>query len=168
MGFETTSVTKLKEYAERMKSRMASVAKQAERSVDAALTVVEVGGTTFAFGYINGRYGAMPANATANALPEYDIAGVPADLAAGIVLVGVGLMGGAGKYEEHAVRVGAGAIGAWGYRTGFQMGATAYTNSSGANSRTTTVTSGMGGQMGAGGARVRTGQHQVRDLHGAR
>lgn len=157
MAFETTSVTKLKEYAERMKSRMANVAKKAEVAVDAAMTVVEVGGTAFAFGYVNGRYGALPANATANALPEYDIAGVPVDLAAGIVLVGLGLLGGAGKYEEHAVRVGAGALGAWGYRTGYQMGATAYQNSSGTNSRSTTVTSGAGRAIGGGSVRMRTG-----------
>lgn len=163
MAFETTSVHKLKEMAERARARVATMAKQAEKSIDAALTVAEVGGTAFGFGYVNGRYGAIPAGATANALPEYDVMGVPLDLVSGIALVGLGLVGAAGKYEEHAVRIGAGGLAAWGYRTGYQMGATAYTNSSGANSRTTTVTQGRGngGEMGQGGVRMRTGERET-------
>lgn len=158
MAFETTSIAKLKEHADSLKRRMASMASKAEKGVDAALTVVEVAGVGFGLGYVNGRYGVIPANSTANALPEYDIAGMPADLLGGIALVGVALLGGAGKYEEHAVRVGAAALGAYGYRTGYQMGATAYVNSTGAQSRTTTVTSGAGrSAIGPGGVRMRTG-----------
>lgn len=147
-----------------LKGRMANMAVKAERSIDAALTVVEVGGVGFGMGYINGRYGVLPANATKNTLPEFDVAGVPFDLAGGLALTALSMLGGLGaKYEEHGVRVGAAMLGAYGYRTGYQMGAAAYTTSAGAQSRTTTVTSGRGGgRMGEGDqVRLRTGDRQT-------
>jgi hypothetical protein len=37
-------------------------------------------------------------------------------------MTGVALLGGFGKYAEHGVNIGAGAIGSYAYRTGFEIG----------------------------------------------
>jgi hypothetical protein len=56
--------------------------------------------------------------------------GLPVDLGVGIALTGVAMFGGFGKYGEHGVNVGAGAIASYAYRSGHQLGSDAAQDSS--------------------------------------
>ena len=57
MAFSTQSLAKAQEHLERMQTRMAKVRQHAEASMGQAIQSVEVGGTAFAFGYPNPRWG---------------------------------------------------------------------------------------------------------------
>jgi hypothetical protein len=48
--------------------------------------------------------------------------GVPVDLGVGFALTGVAMFGGLGKYGEHGVNIGSGALAAYAYRSGYQLG----------------------------------------------
>ncbi len=47
----------------------------------------------------------------------------------GFALTGIAMFGGLGEYREHGVNIGSGALAAYGYRSGFQLGADAASNS---------------------------------------
>jgi hypothetical protein len=116
MGFNTQSLSKMQEHLERAQARMAKVREHAEASVGQAIQTTEVGGTAFAFGYANARWGENG---------ELKVLGLPVDLGVGFALTGLSLMGGLGKYAEHGNNIGSGAIAAFAYRSGMQMGAQA-------------------------------------------
>ena len=48
--------------------------------------------------------------------------GVPVDLGVGFALTGVAMFGGLGRYGEHGVNIGSGALAAYAYRSGYQLG----------------------------------------------
>ena len=68
---------------------------------------------------------------------EVKVFGVPVDLGVGIALTGVSMFGGFGKYGEHGINVGAGAIASYAYRSGHQLGSDAAQSSDSTNSSTT-------------------------------
>jgi len=105
-----------KEALSRAKNSMSKVREKAEEAIGQGIEVTEVGGAAFAFGYANARWGEDG---------EVKAFGIPVDLGAGIALTGLAMFGGFGKYGEHGVNVGAGAIAAYSYRTGYQLGAAA-------------------------------------------
>lgn len=152
MAFE--SVAHVKEYAERLKSRMHNMAQAAERGIGFAMEIAEVNAATMGWGYVSGRWGAVPANAQPNTLPEYDVMGIPADLLAGGALLAISFFGGLGKYESHGIHLGAGSVGAFTYRLGYQLGATAGGHS--------TSVSGVPRQVGQGAVRVNAWGGRVR------
>jgi hypothetical protein len=119
MAFTSQSLAKAREYAERMQGKMAKLREHAEEAIGNGIQVTEVGGAAFAFGYANGRWGE---NGEIKAL------GVPVDLGVGFALTGIAMFGGLGKYAEHGVNVGSGALAAYGYRSGFQLGQDAASN----------------------------------------
>jgi len=116
MAFTSQSLAKAREYAERMSTKMSKLREHAEEAVGNGIQVTEVGGTAFAFGYANGRWGEDG---------EIKFLGVPVDLGVGFALTGIAMFGGLGKYGEHGVNVGSGALAAYGYRAGFQLGSSA-------------------------------------------
>jgi hypothetical protein len=120
MAFTSQSLAKAREYAERMSSKMAKLREHAEEAIGNGIQVTEVGGTAFAFGYANGRWGEDG---------EIKMLGVPVDLGVGFALTGIAMFGGLGKYAEHGVNIGSGALAAYGYRAGFQLGQDAATDS---------------------------------------
>jgi hypothetical protein len=130
MAFNTQSLAKMQDHLERMQGRMAKVREHAEASVGLAIQATEVGGTAFAFGYANGRWGEDG---------ELKVLGLPVDLGVGFALTGLSLLGGLGKYAEHGNNVGSGAIAAFAYRSGMQMGAQAAEASSGATPERTSM-----------------------------
>jgi hypothetical protein len=107
------SVAEAREALSRARNAMAKVREQAEEAIGHGIEVAEVGGAAFGFGYANGRWGEDG---------EVKILGLPLDLGAGIALTGVAMLGGLGLYTEHGINVGAGAIAAYAYRTGYQLG----------------------------------------------
>jgi hypothetical protein len=108
------SLTEAKEALSRAKNSMAKVREKAEEAIGHGIEVAEVGGTAFGFGYANAKWG--------DETGELKAFGIPVDLGAGIALTGVAMFGGFGRYAEHGVNVGAGAIAAYSYRTGYQLG----------------------------------------------
>jgi hypothetical protein len=114
MAFTSQSLSKAREYADRMREKMSKIREHAEEAVGNGIQVTEVGGTAFAFGYANGRWGEDG---------EIKVLGIPVDLGVGFALTGVAMFGGLGKYGEHGVNVGSGALAAYAYRSGYQLGA---------------------------------------------
>jgi hypothetical protein len=113
MAFTSQSLAKARDYAERMSHKMAKLREHAEEAIGNGILVTEVGGTSFAFGYANGRWGEDG---------EMKMLGVPVDLGVGFALTGVAMFGGLGKYGEHGVNIGSGALAAYAYRSGYQLG----------------------------------------------
>ena len=116
MAFTSQSLAKAREYADRMQGKMARLREHAEEAIGNGIQVTEVGGTAFAFGYANGRWGEDG---------EIKVLGVPVDLGVGFALTGIAMFGGLGKYGEHGVNIGAGALASYAYRAGHQLGADA-------------------------------------------
>lgn len=113
MAFQMT-LSEAKEALTRAKHAMGKVREKAEEAIGNGIEVAEVGGTAFGFGYANARWGGDDG--------ELKMFGIPVDLGVGIALTGVSMFGGFGRYGEHGVNVGAGAIAAYSYRTGYQLG----------------------------------------------
>lgn len=116
MAFSMT-LTEAKEALSRARNSMAKVREKAEEAIGQGIEVAEVSGTAFGLGYANGRWGGDDG--------ELKAFGIPVDLGLGIALTGVAMFGGFGKYNEHGVNVGAGAVASYSYRTGYQLGAEA-------------------------------------------
>jgi hypothetical protein len=119
MAFE--GLSKVKALQERLTSRMHSMRMKAEKAIEQTTTVVEVNGTLFGWGYANEKWGEAPKD-DANGFKEYKLLGVPADLGAGLALLGVSFFGGLGKYDSHGINVGAASTGGFSYRLGAEMG----------------------------------------------
>ena len=113
MAFQMT-LGEAKDALTRAKHAMGRVREKAEEAIGSGIEVAEVGGTAFGFGLANGKWGGEDG--------EIKMFGIPVDLGVGIALTGVSMFGGFGRYAEHGVNLGAGAIAAYSYRTGFQLG----------------------------------------------
>lgn len=86
-----------KQRAERLMARARTITEKSEETVGQVIRTMEVGGSAFTAGVLKGRYGTV------------EIAGVPADLGAAVVLHGIGFLGG-GKYKEHLHAFGDGVL----------------------------------------------------------
>lgn len=148
-------LAKVKEFAERARARMSNMRKESERVISRTLQVVETTATLGGWGYANGRWGEVSAQ-DASSLAEIKLLGMPADLVAGGVLLGVSFFKGLGAYEEHGFNVGTGSTGAFAYRMGYEMGSKS-AHESHAGKTTTKGTPAMtAGNRGAHGGRVHT------------
>jgi hypothetical protein len=127
MAFQMT-LGEAKEALARAKNAMGKVREKAEEAIGHGIEVAEVGGTAFGFGYANAKWGDDG---------ELKMFGGPVDLGVGIALTGVAMFGGLGRYAEHGVNVGAGAIAAYAYRTGYQLGAESNDSASDTTTQTT-------------------------------
>lgn len=125
------------------------------------IAIVEVGGTAFGFGLLQGRRGGMP---------EIPYIGLSADLFTGLVLHLVGFMGWAGKYGDHVHNIGNGAIASWAVNQGALFGEKMRKEAEGGSAATTGLTSGgyedaylralhAQGGMGVSPAQVYAQQH---------
>jgi hypothetical protein len=112
---------RLKAAYETMAHRMRNLRASTEKSIERATSLAVTAGSTGAFAYLNERYGQPPAN-DPSALAEYQLMGVPADLAFGGVATVAVFLGAAGKYEHLVSSVGNGALGAFTYRFGAETG----------------------------------------------
>jgi hypothetical protein len=113
MAFQM-SLSEAKDALSRAKHAMARIREKSEEAIGSGIEVAEVGGTAFGFGWANGKWGGDDG--------ELKMFGIPVDLGVGIALTGVSMFGGFGRYGEHGVNVGAGAIASYAYRTGYQLG----------------------------------------------
>jgi hypothetical protein len=125
MAFQMT-LSEAKDALSRAKHAMTRIREKSEEAIGHGIEVAEVGGTAFGFGYANARWGGDDG--------EIKMFGIPVDLGVGIALTGVSMFGGFGKYGEHGVNVGAGAIASYAYRTGYQLGSESDSSSKGAHS----------------------------------
>src|SRR5579875_1118149 len=116
MAFQMT-LSEAKDALTRAKHAMARVREKAEDAIGSGIEVAEVGGTAFGFGYANAKWGGDEG--------ELKMFGIPVDQGVGIALTGVSMFGGFGRYGEHGVNVGAGAIASYAYRTGYELGSAA-------------------------------------------
>jgi hypothetical protein len=121
---EFQALAKAKELYERAHARLGKFREENERTISRALQAVETAGACGGWGYANGRWGTK-SESDANALPEIQVVGIPADLAVGVGLLGVSFFGGLGKYDEHGFNVGSGSAAAFSYRMGHELGSKA-------------------------------------------
>lgn len=149
MAFE--SLAKVKEFQERLTSRMSNMRKRAEKSIEQAMAVVEINGGLAGWGYANERWGDAPTD-DPSGYREVKIMGVPADLTAGLGLLAFSFFGALGKYDEHGLNLGNASTGAFSYRLGGEAGRRAATKAA----QTTTQ-----GQMTTGAAQSRGRTHHV-------
>jgi hypothetical protein len=142
MGDHFSSMSRVKEYAENLRSRMSNIRKANEKKIGQVGQIVGVNATSFVWGYANERYGTVVDAVTG--LKEIELLGVPADVGVGAVLMGVALFGGLGKYDEIGISVGAGSTAPFVYRLGAAMGRNAANKAAGGTSTQ--------GRMGTGAA----------------
>ena len=93
MAFE--SLAKVKELQERLVTRMTNMRKRAEHGIAQAMAIVEVNGGLAAWGYANERWGDPPKD-DPSGYREVKVMGIPADLTAGLALIGMAMFGGLG------------------------------------------------------------------------
>jgi len=127
MAFTMTNVAQAREMveqlrhkAERAESMAMKFRKRAQGWIGTTVRVTEVSGAAMAFGYAHGRWGENG---------ELAVAGLPVDIGAAVLLHGAALFGGLGAYAEHGHNLGNGALAAYAYRTGAQIGAAAASRS---------------------------------------
>lgn len=93
-----TEVLDLRRKAESAIARARSALSKADEAVDTVVHAAVTGGTAFAFGVVQGRYGGV------------EVVGVPADLGAAVVLHALGFAGVAGKQTTYLHAAGNGAL----------------------------------------------------------
>lgn len=81
-----------------LKKRIGNIKEKAEEATEKVVATAEVGAAAFAMGVINGKTGGV------------EIVGVPLELGAGIGLVGLGMLGVAGKASDHLHNIGTGCL----------------------------------------------------------
>jgi len=104
---------------------------KADKAIDVSVTAVVTGGTAFAFGVAQGRYGGL------------EVAGVPADLGAALVLHGLGFAGVGGKQNDYLHAAANGALACYLSTLGRGVGV---------DWRARSLTGGSSGSLPAGGA----------------
>lgn len=100
---------------EALKQRWANWKEKGQEQLGHVLQTAEVGATAFGFGFMRGKMGDAEGN--------LDVAGMPASLATGVVMHGLGFMGVFGKHSEHAHNIGDGALAEYAAVQGMRMGA---------------------------------------------
>ena len=84
-----SQLLRMRDNANRMMQKAASVRGKAEGTVESVVRTMEVAGSAFAAGMVNGRYGGV------------EIVGVPADLAGGLAAHALAFVGVAGRNGKH-------------------------------------------------------------------
>lgn len=99
-------------------ARMSGLKGGGERAFGEVLKTVETVGVAGAMSFVNARYAEA-------GKPAYEVAGVPADLAGGILIGALSLAGYLGKYDEHGHNISNGLIATYAVRMGSIWGANA-------------------------------------------
>ena len=107
--------------AERFTSRTSLGPAGGERMFGGILKGLEIVGVAGAMSYFNARHAAAGRNA-------YEVMGVPADLALGLLFSGFALTGYFGQQGDHALNFGLGFLGAYACRMGSIWGAASRSN----------------------------------------
>jgi hypothetical protein len=108
------SLAHARELAERVQKKMAKFKEESETHIQYGLQGAEVSGTALGLGYANARWGG-PNGAI-------EVAGLPIDMSLGITMHMISFLGGLGEYREHGHNVADGAMAAFSYRMGMQLG----------------------------------------------
>ena len=112
---------------ETMKKRIGSVKEKAEETAGVVLQTVEVAGACFGMSYANERYGKTVVGTGG----EIQVAGMPVDLGAAVVLKGLSFFGALGKHAHHGQSVGDGLLACYASRIGGKLGRNAKTKGGG-------------------------------------
>jgi len=158
MAFE--SLARVKEGYERLQGRMRGIAARTEKAVEQGFAVVEVNGGLFAWGYANEKW----SDATDQGVKELRVLGMPADLGAGAVMLGLSFFGGFGKYAEHGINLGNASTGAFFNRLGIEMAQKSEQQATQTKTSGGHVFRAAGAEMGRAGPRG----GQVHEVHYAR
>ena len=102
-----------------MKRHLLTIREKAEAGMERAILGVEVVGGAAAVSYYNGLKGTSGAPA--------QVFGYDADLAAGVILAGAGILDMAGKHSDHFFNVGVGALASYATREAYEKGTAAAT-----------------------------------------
>lgn len=105
---------------EALKARIASWKEKGQEQAGHVFQALEVGGTSFGFGFLRGKMGDEDGN--------LDVAGIPASLGASIALHGLGFLNVFGKHSEHAHNVADGALAEYAAVQGMRLGASKSSN----------------------------------------
>lgn len=127
MKLSGKELSKAHDRLQALRKRVAGIREKAEEATEKVVATAEVGAAAFTMGVINGKTGGV------------EIVGVPLELGAGLGLVGLGLLGVAGKASDHLHNLGTGCLASY----------------------LTTVGRGVGLSMGTGKALPGTGTKQV-------
>lgn len=95
--------------------RLAHLEGAGEKTFGAILAGIEVVGVAGTMSYLNARHAAVGRNA-------YEVAGVPADLALGLLFSGLAITGYFGEHAKHGHNVGFGFLAAYAARMGTVWG----------------------------------------------
>lgn len=101
---------KLKNQVTNLKKASARAREKAGEATERLLMAAEVGGTAFAFGQIQARYGGVV------------ILGVPSDLGLGVLANVASLLGVGRGMEAHLANIGNGALASYAFRSSYNMG----------------------------------------------
>lgn len=115
-------LTEMKRRAESLVASARKVREKGESIVGQGIRSVEIGGSAFLFGYLQGRYGSEGG---------VTIAKVPIELATAIVGHGAGFLGIAGKHSYHLHNVADGALATYAATLGRGIGKAAAKKSGG-------------------------------------
>ena len=108
------TLNRAKEHIMRLQSGLRNTRAKAGEIMETAIETVEIGGTAFAFGILEGRV---------ETDKQFEIAGVPLPLAAGVAGLAFGLFGVGRGMERHFIAIGMGALSAHLNGIGRGMGA---------------------------------------------
>jgi hypothetical protein len=116
MSFNTATLAQARSYADRAQERIKKWREENSKKIGAGVAVVETTATTYAFGFLNGRFGGEHR--------EMSIGGVvPVDLLVGGALHALAFFNGLEDDQApHAHAVGTGALAACAYRYGQRLG----------------------------------------------
>jgi hypothetical protein len=148
MAYE--ALAKIKEMGERMKARVDRMKEATEKTMHQAFAIVEINAGLAGWGYANERWGDAPAD-DPTGYREVKLFNVPADLIAGLGLLGVSMFGGLGTYAEHGLNLGNASTGAFSYRLGGEAGRRAQAKAQTTSGAPAQMT---GARPGAQGGRV--------------
>lgn len=129
------------ERADRAENKLAKEAEQRKDMMGRAISIAETAAGVFGFSYANGRWADDG---------ELKVMGVPVDLGVGLVCYGLGFFGAFGKWDEHLIDFGTGALGSYLARLGSHMGAAAKAGGSTATAGLLGAGYASAGALGAG------------------
>ncbi len=118
------------EYAGRLKGQMQRIKLRAKDQMENALTTAATVGTGLALGYARGRM-------SEGRDDDFEVAGVPIDVLAGVSMLGLSYFGAFGQYEKVGLAVGNGALTSYAVLKGVELGHTAKTGTDKVSGRRT-------------------------------
>ncbi len=114
MAFHKESIAHIVKGYHSLKAQKDRYLKETRSRTDQVMEVLGVNGAAFGWGFANAKWG--------DSTGELEVLGIPADLGAGLALIGCGMFGMFGNYDGLAIHVGNGSTAPFSYRMGQKLG----------------------------------------------